>query len=93
MSSANSNDAIVVAGKDKRKRHFAREGKFSWFPNAVGSKVKLMMYGFGDSAHPRQDSADTVEDLVTDYLLELVFYLTSIPIAFLIAFTGSKTCA
>lgn len=31
-----------------------------------------MMYGFGDVSDPRDDSVDLMEDLVMDYIYELV---------------------
>jgi hypothetical protein len=31
-----------------------------------------MMYGFGDVLQPRADSVDVMEDLVMDYISELV---------------------
>lgn len=31
-----------------------------------------MMYGFGDDANPRQDSVDLVEELMLEYLTQVV---------------------
>lgn len=31
-----------------------------------------MLYGFGDSANPRQDTVELVEDLVIDYITDIV---------------------
>jgi hypothetical protein len=50
---------IVQAPKEKKKRLFSRE-------------IALMMYAFGDSPNPRPDSCEIVEELVMEFIQELV---------------------
>lgn len=50
---------VVQVSKDKKKRLFSRE-------------IQLMMYGFGDGPSPRPDSCEIVEELVMEYIVELV---------------------
>mmetsp|Transcript_24113 Transcript_24113/g.33184 ORF Transcript_24113/g.33184 Transcript_24113/m.33184 type:complete len:141 (-) Transcript_24113:131-553(-) len=52
--------AAVVGGVIKRKR-----GTFT-------RDLKSMMYGFGDVAHPLQETVDVVEELVVDYMSDMI---------------------
>ena len=40
-----------------------------------------MMYGFGDDQNPYTESVDLVEDLVIDYITEMVCGATVLPLA------------
>jgi len=40
----------------------------------VIATVKLLMYGFGDVANPAADSIAVMDDLVIDYITEMVFW-------------------
>ncbi|KAK3691454.1 hypothetical protein RRG08_036253 [Elysia crispata] len=44
---------------EKRKKIFSKE-------------LRCMMYGFGDDQNPYTESVDLVEDLVIDYISEMV---------------------
>jgi transcription initiation factor TFIID subunit 13 len=50
---------IVPSSQDSKKRQFTRE-------------LRLMMYGFGDAPNPMDESVDVIEELVIDYIVELV---------------------
>jgi len=41
---------------------------FMWF-----HAVRCMMYGFGDDQNPYSESVDLLEDLVIEYISEMVF--------------------
>jgi len=41
---------------------------FIWF-----CAVRCMMYGFGDDQNPYSESVDLLEDLVIEYISEMVF--------------------
>jgi hypothetical protein len=42
--------------------------------SAVGANtVKLLMYAFGDDPNPSPDSVAVLEDIVTEYINEMVF--------------------
>lgn len=40
-----------------------------------GKEIKMLMYGFGDCFNPRQDSIELAEDMIIDYLSDLVFMI------------------
>lgn len=47
-----------------------------WMTHVIAI-VKLLMYGFGDVANPAADSIAVMDDLVIDYITEMVFWQTS----------------
>lgn len=49
----------ISSGGTKKKYLFSKE-------------IKMLMYGFGDSYNPRQDSIELAEDMIVDYLTDLV---------------------
>lgn len=53
----------------------------SWFIN-IGI-VRPLLYGFGDCENPRQDTIELVEELVIDYITNIVVY-SLLPLALLI---------
>lgn len=50
---------FVDTDGDSRRRQFSRE-------------LRLMMYGFGDVSQPLDESVDVMEELVVNYITELV---------------------
>jgi len=56
--------------KEKRKHQFTKE-------------IKLLMYGFGDVQNPRQDSAELLEDILNNYLQDIVIFQLNINIKYL----------
>ena len=54
-----------VFSKERRIMPFVHMFKFSLI-------VRPMMYGFGDDPVPRNDSVELMEDLVVDYLTNIV---------------------
>ncbi|CAN7951064.1 unnamed protein product [Ixodes pacificus] len=48
-----------VQGGDRRKRLFSKE-------------LRCMMYGFGDDQNPYTESVDLLEDLVIEFIIEMV---------------------
>lgn len=58
---------VVQTSKEKKKRLFSRE-------------IALMMYAFGDSPNPRPDSCEIVEELVMEYITELVHSFATKPL-------------
>nr|XP_055195570.1 transcription initiation factor TFIID subunit 13 isoform X2 [Nyctereutes procyonoides] len=49
-------------GQGKRKRLFSKE-------------LRCMMYGFGDDQNPYTESVDILEDLVIEFITEMIIHL------------------
>jgi len=63
----------------KRKSALTKERKFCGGrlhilenKSSLQPVVRLMMYGFGDVENPRADTVDLVDEMVTDYITEVV---------------------
>jgi Transcription initiation factor IID, 18kD subunit len=41
----------------------------------LSKPVRCMMYGFGDDQNPYSESVDMLEDLVVEFITEMVIYL------------------
>lgn len=55
------------------KGSMAKESTFCLFC-LFFAVVKIMMYAFGDVPNPRQDSAELLEDMVSNYIADVVMF-------------------
>jgi hypothetical protein len=57
-----------------RKRIFAKDCKFfiHFFNTMLTCLVRLMMYGFGDVPNPDHDTVNVLEEMVIDYISDMV---------------------
>ena len=63
----------LVNPEMKQKSQFNKECKNSFNCKEFSHPlVRPMMYGFGDDANPRQDSVELVEELMLEYLTQVV---------------------
>lgn len=55
----------------KKKHYFVKEC-IGCQAQLLTGLVRPMMFGFGDAENPRQDSVELVEELVIEYLTDVV---------------------
>lgn len=71
--------STVSVSSEGRKTQFSRECIISLVGLTI---VRLMAYGFGDVANPRSDTVDLLEELVFDYIAEIVLIHPSLTLVF-----------
>lgn len=53
--------------------------------------LKSLMYGFGDDRQPALDSVRILEDIVIDYINEMVLKINTIVLSYLLLVSGSSS--